>query len=100
MEQGVTIGPLIDEAAVEKVEHHIADAVAKGAKVAMGGKRLGGLFFEPTILTGVTPAMKVTKEETFGPVAPLFRFKTEEDAIRLASDTSLRPAADCSAPRP
>ena len=87
MEQGVTIGPLIDEAAVEKVEHHIADAVAKGAKVAMGGKRLGGLFFEPTILTGVTPAMKVTKEETFGPVAPLFRFKTEEDAIRLANDT-------------
>jgi len=87
MEQAVTIGPLIDEAAVEKVEHHIADAVAKGAKVAMGGKRLGGLFFEPTILTGVTPAMKVTKEETFGPVAPLFRFKTEEEAIRLANDT-------------
>jgi len=87
MEQGVTIGPLIDEAAVEKVEHHIADAVAKGAKVAMGGKRLGGLFFEPTILTGVTPAMKVTREETFGPVAPLFRFKTEEEAIRLANDT-------------
>ena len=53
----------------------------------MGGKRLGGLFFEPTILTDVTPAMKVTKEETFGPVAPLFRFKTEEDAIRLANDT-------------
>ncbi|HKC44684.1 MAG TPA: NADP-dependent succinate-semialdehyde dehydrogenase [Burkholderiales bacterium] len=87
MEQGVMIGPLIDEAAVEKVEHHIADAVAKGAKIAMGGKRLGGLFFEPTILTGVTPAMKVTKEETFGPVAPLFRFKTEEEAIRLANDT-------------
>ena len=89
MEPGVIIGPLIDEAAVKKVEEHVSDALAKGAKVAMGGKRhaLGGLFFEPTILTGVTPAMKVTKEETFGPVAPLFRFKTEEEAIRLANDT-------------
>jgi succinate-semialdehyde dehydrogenase/glutarate-semialdehyde dehydrogenase len=89
MEPGVIIGPLIDEAAVKKVEEHVADALAKGAKVAMGGKRhaLGGFFFEPTILTNVTPAMKVTKEETFGPVAPLFRFKTEEEAIRLANDT-------------
>jgi len=89
MEPGVIIGPLIDEAAVKKVEEHVSDALAKGAKVAMGGKRhsLGGLFFEPTILTSVTPAMKVTKEETFGPVAPLFRFKTEEEAIRLANDT-------------
>jgi succinate-semialdehyde dehydrogenase/glutarate-semialdehyde dehydrogenase len=89
MEPGVIIGPLIDEAAVKKVEEHVSDALAKGAKVAMGGKRhaLGGFFFEPTILTNVTPAMKVTKEETFGPVAPLFRFKTEEEAIRLANDT-------------
>jgi succinate-semialdehyde dehydrogenase/glutarate-semialdehyde dehydrogenase len=89
MEPGVIIGPLIDEAAVKKVEEHVSDAVAKGAKVAMGGKRhaLGGLFFEPTILTGVNPTMKVTREETFGPVAPLFRFKTEEEAIRLANDT-------------
>jgi succinate-semialdehyde dehydrogenase/glutarate-semialdehyde dehydrogenase len=89
MEPGVIIGPLIDAAAVKKVEEHVADAVARGAKVAMGGKRhaLGGFFFEPTILTNVTPAMKVTKEETFGPVAPLFRFKTEEEAIRLANDT-------------
>jgi len=89
MEPGVIIGPLIDEAAVKKVEEHVSDAVAKGAKVAMGGKRhaLGGFFFEPTILTNVTPAMKVTKEETFGPVAPLFRFKTEDEAIRLANDT-------------
>ena len=89
MEPGVIIGPLIDAAAVKKVEEHVSDAVAKGAKVMMGGKRhaLGGLFFEPTILTDVTPAMKVTKEETFGPVAPLFRFKTEEEAIRLANDT-------------
>jgi succinate-semialdehyde dehydrogenase/glutarate-semialdehyde dehydrogenase len=89
LEPGVTIGPLIDDAAVKKVEEHIADAVAKGAKVTLGGKRhsLGGHFFEPTILADVTPAMKVTKEETFGPVAPLFRFKTEEEAIRMANDT-------------
>jgi succinate-semialdehyde dehydrogenase/glutarate-semialdehyde dehydrogenase len=82
-------GPLIDMKAVEKVEEHIQDAVANGAKIAAGGKRhaLGGSFFEPTILTGVTPQMKVAREETFGPVAPLFRFKTEEDAIRLANDT-------------
>ena len=82
-------GPLIDTFAVEKVEEHIADAVAKGAKVAFGGKRhaLGGTFFEPTILTDVTPAMAVAREETFGPVAPLFRFKTEEEAIAMANDT-------------
>jgi succinate-semialdehyde dehydrogenase / glutarate-semialdehyde dehydrogenase len=89
LEPGVTIGPLIDDAAVKKVEEHVADAVAKGAKVILGGKphRLGGRFFEPTILADVTPAMRVTKEETFGPVAPLFRFKTEEEAIRMANDT-------------
>jgi succinate-semialdehyde dehydrogenase / glutarate-semialdehyde dehydrogenase len=75
--------------AVLKVEEHIADATAKGARVTMGGKRhpLGGLFFEPTILTGVTQDMIVTQEETFGPLAPLFRFDTEEDAIRMANDT-------------
>jgi len=89
LEPGVTIGPLIDDAAVKKVEEHVADAVAKGAKVIVGGKphALGGHFYEPTILADVTPAMKVTKEETFGPVAPLFRFKTEEEAIRMANDT-------------
>ena len=89
MEAGVVQGPLIDKAAVAKVEEHIADAVAKGAKVLVGGKRhaLGGTFFEPTILTGVDTTMKVTKEETFGPVAPLFRFKDEKEAIRLANDT-------------
>ena len=89
LEPGVTIGPLIDMAAVEKVEEHVSDAVAKGAKVLLGGKRhaLGGLFFEPTVLAAVTPAMRVTCEETFGPVAPLFRFKTEEEAIRLPNDT-------------
>jgi succinate-semialdehyde dehydrogenase/glutarate-semialdehyde dehydrogenase len=82
-------GPLIDMKAVAKVEEHIADALAKGAKVALGGKRhtLGGSFFEPTILTGVTPQMAVAKEETFGPLAPLFRFKTEEEVIKMANDT-------------
>ena len=89
MEPGVVQGPLIDKAAVEKVEEHISDALAKGAKVLVGGKRhaLGGTFFEPTVLTGVNTTMKVTKEETFGPVAPLFRFKDEKEAIRLANDT-------------
>jgi succinate-semialdehyde dehydrogenase/glutarate-semialdehyde dehydrogenase len=88
-EAGVNIGPLIDENAVAKVEEHISDAVAKGAKVIVGGKKhkLGGLFFEPTLLTEVTPAMKVMKEETFGPVAPLFRFKTEAEGIAMANDT-------------
>ena len=82
-------GPLIDMAAVEKVEEHIADAVSKGGKIALGGKRheLGGSFFEPTILTGITAKMLVAKEETFGPLAPLFPFKTEEEVIRLANDT-------------
>jgi succinate-semialdehyde dehydrogenase/glutarate-semialdehyde dehydrogenase len=82
-------GPLIDRKALAKVEEHISDAVAKGAKVAYGGKRhsLGGTFFEPTVLTGVTPSMAVAREETFGPVAPLFRFETEADAIRMANDT-------------
>jgi succinate-semialdehyde dehydrogenase/glutarate-semialdehyde dehydrogenase len=95
LEPGVTIGPLIDEAAVKKVEEHVSDAVARGAKVVTGGKRhsLGGLFFEPTILANVDPSMKVTKEETFGPVAPLFRFETDEDAIRLANDTEFGLAA-------
>ena len=82
-------GPLIDAKAVAKVEEHIADAVAKGARIALGGKRhaLGGTFFEPTIVTHVTPAMLVAREETFGPIAPVFSFKTEQDAIRMANDT-------------
>jgi succinate-semialdehyde dehydrogenase/glutarate-semialdehyde dehydrogenase len=89
MEAGVTTGPLIDAAAVAKVEEHIADALAKGARIVTGGKRhaLGGLFFEPTILANVDTTMKVTKEETFGPVAPLFRFADEAEAIRMANDT-------------
>jgi len=88
-EAGVNQGPLIDDAAVAKVEEHIADAVAKGAKVIAGGRRhaLGGTYFEPTILADVTTEMKVTREETFGPVAPLFRFKDEAEAIRMANDT-------------
>lgn len=89
VEDGVTQGPLIDDAAVTKVEEHIADAIAKGAKVLEGGSRhkLGGTFFEPTLLTGVTPQMKIAKEETFGPLAPLFRFQTEAEAVKMANDT-------------
>ena len=89
MDTGVTQGPLIDIAAVEKVESHIADAVGKGARVVIGGKRhaAGGTFFEPTIMVDVTTDMAVTREETFGPIAPLFRFKTEEEAIQMANDT-------------
>src|SRR5580692_6799782 len=88
-------GPLIDANAVAKVEEHVADAVAKGAKVLLGGKRhaLGGTFFEPTILTGVTPQMAVAREETFGPVAPLFKFKTEAEAIAMANATEFGLAA-------
>jgi succinate-semialdehyde dehydrogenase / glutarate-semialdehyde dehydrogenase len=95
LEPGATQGPLIDDKAVEKVESHIQDAQGKGAKVLLGGHRhsLGGRFFEPTILTDVTPAMLVAREETFGPVAPLFRFKTEADAIALANDTEFGLAA-------
>jgi len=88
--KGVTDqGPLIDSKALAKVEEHIQDALSKGAKIAFGGKRhaLGGSFFEPTVLTGVTSSMAVAREETFGPVAPLFRFETEDEAIRMANDT-------------
>ncbi|WP_370676119.1 NAD-dependent succinate-semialdehyde dehydrogenase [Pleomorphomonas sp. PLEO] len=86
---GVTQGPLVNAKAVEKVEAHVADALAKGAKVVTGGVRspLGGSFFEPTVMTGVTATMTVAREETFGPLAPVFRFETEEEAIRLANDT-------------
>jgi succinate-semialdehyde dehydrogenase/glutarate-semialdehyde dehydrogenase len=82
-------GPLIDDKAVAKVEEHVADALAKGGRIALGGKRhaLGGTFFEPTIITGVQPSMLVAREETFGPVAPVFRFKDEQEAIRMANDT-------------
>lgn len=88
-EPGVQQGPLIDYAAVEKVEEHIQDAVSKGGHLLLGGKRhaLGQTFFEPTVLADVTPQMKVAKEETFGPLAPLFRFQTDEQAIEMANDT-------------
>jgi succinate-semialdehyde dehydrogenase/glutarate-semialdehyde dehydrogenase len=88
-EPGVMIGPLIDEQGLKKVETHVADAVGKGARVVLGGKRheRGGLFFQPTVLTGVTPQMLVSHEETFGPVAPLIRFKTEREVIDLANDS-------------
>jgi succinate-semialdehyde dehydrogenase / glutarate-semialdehyde dehydrogenase len=88
-EPGVAQGPLIEESAVEKVEDHISDAVSKGARVLLGGKRhsLGGTFFEPTVLADVTSKMKVAREETFGPVAPLFRFYKDEEAVQLSNDT-------------
>src|SRR6266699_354561 len=95
LEAGANQGPLIDEAAVQKVESHIRDAQSKGARVLVGGHRhaLGGRFFEPTVLTDVTPQMAIAREETFGPVAPLFRFKTEAEAIALANDTVFGLAA-------
>ena len=88
-EPGVVIGPLIDEQGIRKVESHVADALGKGAKVMLGGKRheRGGLFFQPTVLTGVTPDMVVSVEETFGPVAPLIRFQSEDEVIGLANNT-------------
>ena len=95
LEAGVTQGPLIDMKAVAKVEAHIADAVGKGARVVVGGGRhdLGGSFFQPTVLADVTPDMTVAREETFGPLAPLFRFETEDQAIAMANDTEFGLAA-------
>jgi succinate-semialdehyde dehydrogenase/glutarate-semialdehyde dehydrogenase len=95
MDAGVTVGPLINKEAVKKVEEHVADAVAHGAKAVTGGKpsALGGTFYEPTVLTGVTQEMKVAREETFGPVAPLFRFHTEEEALKMANDVPFGLAA-------
>ena len=94
-EADATQGPLIDDRAVEKVEQHIADALSKGARVVVGGHRhaRGGRFFQPTVLADVTPAMLVTREETFGPVAPLLRFRTDDEAIALANDTEFGLAA-------
>ncbi|MBN9672274.1 NAD-dependent succinate-semialdehyde dehydrogenase [Roseibium aggregatum] len=89
LDEETVFGPLIDDAAVAKVEEHIADATGKGAAVALGGKphALGGTYFEPTVLTGVTQDMAVAKEETFGPVAPLFRFKEDAEVVAMANDT-------------
>ena len=88
-EEGVAIGPLINEAALSKVEAHLSDAIAKGASIATGGNRhsRGGTFFEPTVVTDVSPGMQVQHEETFGPIAPLFEFETEDEAVELANDT-------------
>jgi succinate-semialdehyde dehydrogenase/glutarate-semialdehyde dehydrogenase len=95
LDEGSTQGPLIDDKAVEKVESHIADATSKGARVLVGGQRhpRGGRFFEPTILTEVTPAMLIAREETFGPVAPIFKFENDGEAIALANDTEFGLAA-------
>jgi succinate-semialdehyde dehydrogenase/glutarate-semialdehyde dehydrogenase len=94
-ESGVSVGPLINADAIKKVEAHVADAVKQGAHVVTGGKRdaQGGTFFQPTVLTGVTPKMRIAREETFGPVAPLFKFKTEAEAVHMANDTPFGLAA-------
>jgi len=94
-DEGVEQGPLIDEQAVSKVQEHIADAVQAGAQIACGGERhaLGGTFFQPTVLTGVRPEMRIAVEETFGPVAPVFRFQTEREALEMANATESGLAA-------
>lgn len=94
-ETGVSIGPLINSAAIQKVEEHVSDAVSKGARAVVGGNRhaLGGTFFEPTVLADCSQEMLIFREETFGPVAPVFRFETEDEAIRLANDTEFGLAA-------
>ena len=86
-EAGVNVGPLIDEQAIGKVESHVADALAKGAKLVVGGERVGERFYTPTVLSDVTPDMLVSREETFGPVAPVFRFETEAEVVELANAT-------------
>jgi succinate-semialdehyde dehydrogenase/glutarate-semialdehyde dehydrogenase len=89
VDPGVTQGPLIDDGAIQKVEQHVADAIAKGGRLLTGGKRhaLGHGFFEPTVIADAGPDMLVAREETFGPLAPLFRFKTDAEVIGLANDT-------------
>jgi succinate-semialdehyde dehydrogenase/glutarate-semialdehyde dehydrogenase len=86
-EEGVMQGPLIEDAAIDKVQRHVDDAVAKGGKVLAGGRKIGGQFFEPTVIAEATPDMLCAREETFGPFAPVFRFKTEQDAIDAANNT-------------
>lgn len=89
LEPSTTQGPLVNKAAVDKVKEHVDDATSKGARVELGGKvpEKAGFFFEPTVLSGVTTEMMVSKEETFGPLAPIFEFETEEEVLRLANDT-------------
>jgi succinate-semialdehyde dehydrogenase/glutarate-semialdehyde dehydrogenase len=86
-EEGVNQGPLIEPAALDKVERHVADAIAKGGRVLVGGKRLQGQFFEPTVIADATADMVCAKEETFGPFAPIFKFKTEQEAVDAANNT-------------
>lgn len=93
LEPGVTIGPLISQAAVDKVERQVQDALAKGARVVLGGKRLEGNFFEPTVLAGVKEGMQCMEEETFGPLAPVVSFKTEAEALEMANNTPAGLAA-------
>jgi succinate-semialdehyde dehydrogenase / glutarate-semialdehyde dehydrogenase len=93
MQDDVQVGPLISEDGLAKVERHIKDAVSKGARVVRGGERIEGLFFQPTVLVGATPDMVIAREEVFGPVAPVFRFRTEEEAIAMANDTEYGLAA-------
>ena len=95
LETGVSQGPLINDAAINKIEDHVADAISKGGILNTGGNRhkLGGTFYEPTVISGVTPEMKVAKEETFGPLAPIFRFSTEDEALQMANDSEFGLAA-------
>ena len=95
LEDGVEQGPIIDDQGLAKVEHHVADAIAKGATVLTGGKRhaLGGTFYEPTVLTGMSSDMQLYGEETFGPVAGLFQFSTDDEAVAMANDTEFGLAA-------
>jgi len=86
-EEGVVQGPLIEDAAVQKVERHVADALAQGAKIMVGGAKMKGQFFQPTVIAGATASMLCAREETFGPVAPVFKFKTEQEAIAAANNT-------------
>jgi succinate-semialdehyde dehydrogenase / glutarate-semialdehyde dehydrogenase len=83
----VQVGPLISEKGLDKVKAHVADALARGARVTQGGDAVGGLFFQPTVLADATAAMRIAREEVFGPVAPVFRFHTEAEAIHMANDT-------------
>jgi succinate-semialdehyde dehydrogenase / glutarate-semialdehyde dehydrogenase len=87
LDKEVQVGPLINEKGLQKVKEHIRDAVEKGATITTGGNAMEGLFFQPTVLTGATPDMKIAREEVFGPVAPIFRFSTEEEAIQMANNT-------------
>jgi len=93
LDESTDIGPLVDAAGLAKAEEHVADAVAHGARLVVGGERAGGLYYQPTLLTEVAPGMKILEEETFGPVAPVLRFTTEAEGIELANTTPYGLAA-------